>query len=64
MQEFHGMYVLVPEDKAANTLVSSVGYTILGTYGTKAFEETSTDEKSVVISHSNDLPHKFVVNVK
>ena len=32
--------------------------------GTKAYEETSTDDKSVVNSHSNKLPYKFVVNVK
>ena len=32
--------------------------------GTKAYEETSTDEKTVVNSHSNDLPYKFAVNVK
>ena len=25
---------------------------------------TSTDEKTVVNSHSNDLPYKFAVNVK
>ena len=32
--------------------------------GTKAYEETSIDEKSVVNSHSNELPFKFAVNVK
>ena len=32
--------------------------------GAKAYEETSTDEKSVVNSHSNNLPYKFAVNVK
>ena len=26
--------------------------------------ETSTDKKTVVNSHLNDLPYKFVVNVK
>ena len=31
---------------------------------TKAYEETSTEEKTVVNSHSNDLPYKFAVNVK
>ena len=28
------------------------------------YKETSTDEKTVVNSHSNDLPYKFAVNVK
>ena len=32
--------------------------------GTMAYEETSTDEKSVVNSHSNDLPYKFTINVE
>ena len=31
---------------------------------TKAYKEASTDEKTVVTSHSNDLPYKFAVNVK
>ena len=32
--------------------------------GTKAYKETSIDVKTVVNSHSNDLPHKIAVNVK
>ena len=32
--------------------------------GTKAYEETSIDEKSVVYSHSNEIPNKFAVGVK
>ena len=28
------------------------------------YEETSIDEKSVVYSHSNDIPNKFAVYVK
>ena len=32
--------------------------------GTKAYEETSTDEKTVIKSHLNELPYKFAVNVK
>ena len=32
--------------------------------GIKAYKETSTDEKTVVTSHSHDLPYKFAVNVK
>ena len=31
---------------------------------TKAYKETSTDEKTVVNSHSNTLPYKCAVNVK
>ena len=36
----------------------------VGFNGTKAYKETSTDEKTVVNSHSNDFPYKFAVNVK
>ena len=32
--------------------------------GIKAYEETSTNEKSVVYSHSNEIPNKFAVDVK
>ena len=32
--------------------------------GTKAYKETSTSEKIVVNSHSNELHYKFAVNVK
>ena len=31
--------------------------------GTKAYEETSTDEETVVNSHSNELHYKFAVKV-
>ena len=31
--------------------------------GTKAYDETSIDEKSVFYSHSNEIPNKFVVDV-
>ena len=32
--------------------------------GTKAYEEKSIDEKSVVYSHSNEIPNKFTADVK
>ena len=32
--------------------------------GTKAYKDTSADEKTVVNSNSNYSPYKFVVNVK
>ena len=32
--------------------------------GTKAYEETSTDERTVVKSNSNELPYQFTLNVK
>ena len=61
------IYVLVSADKAANNIVvvCRLHYIYINTLkqelnGTKAYEETSTDEKS----HSNDLPYKFAVNVK
>ena len=58
------MYVLVPADKAANTVVVVCRLHYINTLkqelnGTKAYEETSIDEKSVVYSHSNEIPNKF-----
>ena len=59
---FHRKYVLVPAEKAANNIVVNTLKQELN--GTKAYEATSTDEKTVVNSHSNELPYKFAVNVK
>ena len=70
IQEFHRKYVLVPADKAANNVVDVVCWLhYINTLkqelnGTKAYEETSKDEKSVVYSHSNEIPKKFAVDVK
>ena len=51
------------------TMLLFVGYIIFNTLkqelnGTKAYKETSTDEKTVVNTHSNDLPYKFAVYIK
>ena len=56
IQEFHRKYVLVPADKAANNVVVVCQLHYINTLkqelnGTKAYEETSKDEKSVVYSH-------------
>ena len=69
IQEFHRKYVLVPADKATNSIVVVCQLHYINTleqelYGTMANEETSTNEKSVINSHSNELPYKFAVNVK
>ena len=62
IQEFHRKYVLVPADKAANkvfVVVCRLHYinTLKQELNcTKACEETSIDEKSVVYSHSNEIP--------
>ena len=69
IQEFHRKYVLVPADKAANNVVVVCRLHYINTLkqelnGTKAYEETSIDEKSVVYSHSNEIPNKFAVDVK
>ena len=61
--EFHRKYVLVPADKAANNVVVVCRLHYINTLkqelnGTKAYEETSIDEKSVVFSHSNEMPNK------
>ena len=69
IQEFHRIYVLVPADKAANNVVFVCRLHYIYTLkqklnGTKAYEETCIDEKSVVYSHSNEIPNKFAVDVK
>ena len=69
IQEFHRKYVLVPADNAANNVVIVCRLHYINTLkqelnGTKAYEETSKDEKSVVYSHSNEIPKKFAVYVK
>ena len=68
-QEFHRKYVLVPADKAANNVVVVCRLHFINTLkqelnGTKAYEETFIDEKSVVYSKSNEIPNKFAVDVK
>ena len=70
IQEFHRKYVLVPADKAANNVAVVCRLHYINTLkqelnGTKAYKETSIDEKSVVYSHSNEIPsNKFAVDVK
>ena len=69
IQEFHRKYVLVSADKAANNIVVVCRLHYINTLkqelnGTKAYEETSSDEKTVVYSHLNELPYKFAVKVK
>ena len=69
IQEFHSKYVLVPADKAANNVVVVCRLHYINTLKqelnvTKAYEETSIDEKSVVYSHSNEIPKQFAVDVK
>ena len=58
IQEFRRKYVLVPADSLSVTLHKHE------LNGTKAYEETSIDEKFVVYSHSNEIPNKFAVDVK
>ena len=69
LKEFHRKYVLVPADKAANNVVVVCRLLYINTLkqelnGTKAYEETSIDEKSVVYSHSNAISNKFAVDVE
>ena len=57
IHEFHRKYVLVPADKPENNIVVVCRLHYINTLkqelnGTKAYEETSIDEKSVVYSHS------------
>ena len=60
---------MVPSDKAANNVVVVCRLHYIDTLkqelnGTKAYEETSIDEKSVVYSHSNEILNKFAADVK
>ena len=60
---------MVPADKATNNVDVVCRLHYINTLkqelsGTKAYEEIYTDEKSVVNSHSNEMPYKFAVNVK
>ena len=69
IKHFHRKYVLVPADKVANKIVVVCRLHYINTLkqelnGTNVYKETSTDEKTVVNSHMNDLPYKFAVNVK
>ena len=71
IKEFYRKYVLVQSDKATNGIAVVCGLHVhhINTLkqelnGTKAYEETSNDEKTVVNSHSNELPYKFAMNVK
>ena len=59
IQEFLRKYVLVPADKAANNNVVVYRLHYINTLkqelnGTMAYEETSTDKKTVVKNHSDD----------
>ena len=61
IQVFPRKYVLVPTDKAANNVVVVCRLYYINTLkqdfnGTKAYKETSIDEKSVVYSHSSEIP--------
>ena len=68
-QDFHRKYVLVPADKTANKVVVVWRLHYINTLkqelsGTKAYKETSEEEKSVVNGHSNHFSLNFSVCVK
>ena len=69
IQDFHGKNVLVPADKTANKIVVVWRLHCINTLKqelswTKAYKETSEEEKSVVNGHCNHLALKFSVCVK
>ena len=58
---------MVPADKAANNAVVVCWLHYINALkqeliGTKAYEETPIDEKSVVYSNSTEIPKKFAVD--
>ena len=69
IQAFHRKYVLFPADKATNNVVVVWRLHYINTLKqelsrTKAFKETSEEEKSVVNGHCNHLALKFSICVK
>ena len=68
IQEFHCMFwfqLTSPQTTLSNVCRLHYINTVKQELnGTKAYEETSTDDKTVVNSHSNELPYNFAVNVK
>ena len=68
IEEFHRKYVLVTADKAANDVVVVDGCTTFDTLkqelsGTKAYEQTSEKEKSVINNHIFHNATRFAVSV-
>ena len=68
IQEFHRKYVLVPADKAANNVVVVCRLHNINTLNqelddTRAYQETDSDDMSVVNARLNELPVKFSVCV-
>ena len=69
IQDFHSKDVFVPADKATNNVVVIWRLHYINTLkqelsGTKAYKETSEEEKSVVNGHCNHLALKLSVCVK
>ena len=69
IQEFHRKYVLAPADKAANNVVVVRRLYYINTLkqelgSTKTYERISTDERSIVNTHSIDITAKFAVSIK
>ena len=69
IQEFHRKFVLAPADKAANNVVVVLRLYYINTLkqelgGTKTYERISTDERSIVNTHSIDFTAKFAVSIK
>ena len=68
IEEFYSKFVLVPADKAANNVVVVWGLHYINTLkqelgGTKAYEQTSEKEKSVINNHIFHNATRFAVSV-
>ena len=68
IEEFHRKYVLVPADKAADNVVVVWQLHYINTLkqelsGTKAYEQTSEKEKSVINNHIFHNATSFAVSV-
>ena len=68
IEKFHSKFVLVPADKAANNIVVVWRLHYINTLkqelgGTKAYEQTSEKEKSVIDNHIFHNATRFAVSV-
>ena len=70
IQECHRKYVLTPADKAANNVfvvrrlycINNLIQELGSTY--QRYERISTDERSIVNTHSIDITAKFAMSIK
>ena len=68
IQQFHKKFVLAPADKASNNYIVVLRLYYINTLKSelstaKTFELISTDKKSAVDKHCNEIANKFAVGI-